>query len=154
MITKTPQECWSQFLECIADRCSATEYENWFASLRVLEGSNEELLLEVPNIFVQEYLLENYKKDLSAFLPTRANGQPAITFIIAASPKKPAFCSPPPPPPSATEATAVQGDFKLNPFYTFSHNLSGAIFCAFKLTSNCNARKKISSGFCFLSLTR
>ena len=81
MLTKSPEETWSQFLEFIGERCSATEFENWFAPIRVLEGTGEEISLEVPNIFVQEYLLDNYKKDLCSFFPLKSSGEPAVVFI-------------------------------------------------------------------------
>jgi chromosomal replication initiator protein len=124
MLTKTLQESWSQFLEFIVEHCSATEYENWFASIRVLDASGEEIQLEVPNIFVQEYLLENYKKDLCAFLPIRPSGEPAIRFVIATSQKKilmPAPLSVAEP----QEQGAPHPDLKLNPFYTFNHFIEG-----------------------------
>src|SRR5262249_10563602 len=88
MLTKTPQETWSQFLEFISERCSATEFENWFAPIRILETANGEIHLEVPNIFVQEYLLDNYKKDLCAFFPQKASGDPDLSFILAEVKKK------------------------------------------------------------------
>ena len=88
MLTKTAQEIWSQFLEFIGERCSATEFENWFASIRVIEGSDEGICLEVPNIFVQEYLLDNYKKDLCLFFPLKSSSEPAVTFVLAESKKK------------------------------------------------------------------
>jgi chromosomal replication initiator protein len=127
MLTRNPQETWSQFLEFAEERCSATEYENWLAPIKVLEISTEEITLEVPNIFVQEYLLANYKKDLSAFLPTRPNGEPAISFVIA-EPKKPqpqqnqaALAAPAP-----AENQNSNYELKLNPFYTFSNFIEGA----------------------------
>ena len=54
------------------------------APINVLEFSATLITLEVPNIFVQEYLISNYKKDLCAFLPVNANGEPSIKFIVAA----------------------------------------------------------------------
>ncbi|MCH9633351.1 MAG: Chromosomal replication initiator protein DnaA [Chlamydiae bacterium] len=87
LICEEKSEAWSQFLEYAEERCSATAFENWLAPIRVVEESDEGLILEVPNIFVKEYLLENYLKDLSAFLPLRSDGQLAVEFVIAA-PKK------------------------------------------------------------------
>lgn len=123
MLTKTPQEIWSQFLEYIVERCSATEYENWFASIRVLEVSGDEIHLEAPNIFVQEYLLENYKKDLCAFFPKQNSADPAVRFSIAAQQKK-TFAAP------VTvaepqEPETSHPDLKLNPFYTFHNFIEG-----------------------------
>ena len=131
MLTKTSQESWSQFLEFIAEHCSAAEFENWFAPIRVLEGAEESLCLEVPNIFVQEYLLDNYKKDLCAFLPLKSSGEPAISFVMAEIKKKIA-------PAVAAPAAAVVSEqpvphdnlsgipeVRLNPFYTFSNFIEG-----------------------------
>src|SRR5262245_58842820 len=123
MLTKTPQECWSQFLEFIAERCSATEFENWFASIRVLETQEGDARLEIPNIFVQEYLLDNYKRDLCAFFPVDTQGQPAISFIVAAPEKK----SPPSTPtPQPIKEENAHARLNLNPGYTFSHFIEGA----------------------------
>ncbi len=127
MLTKTPQNTWSQFLEYVEERCSATEFENWFASIRVIEGDGEELCLEVPNIFVQEYLLDNYKKDLLAFLPHKASGELAVTFKIAEAKKKPESVSRPEPEAAPAPAEPPSGipEFKLNQFYTFPHFIEG-----------------------------
>lgn len=129
MLTKTPQETWSQFLEFIGERCSATEFENWFAPIRVLEAAGDQISLEVPNIFVQEYLLDNYKKDLCSFFPLRSSGEPAITFVLAEVKKRI--------PPSSTiadhaaaapaplEPVSNLPEIKLNPFYTFQNFIEG-----------------------------
>ena len=78
-------ECdvWTQFLEYIEEKCSQTAFENWFAPIKLLQASDQGVTLEVPNVFVQEYLLENYQKDLQAFFPIHPNGQLAIEFVIA-----------------------------------------------------------------------
>lgn len=127
MPTKTTEETWSQFLEFISERCSAIEFENWFASIRILEGTGEDICLEVPNIFVQEYLLDNYKKDLCAFFPLKSSGEPAITFSIAEVKKKTPASSPSPvqPAPQATETHSDLPELKLNPLYTFPNFIEG-----------------------------
>lgn len=124
MLTKTHSDTWAQFLAFIEEKCSASEFENWFASIRLLESSTEDLLLEVPNIFVQEYLLDNYKKDLQAFLPLRDSGELALTFIIA-EPKKKHFSAPTPPPPPVETASTGHPSIPLNPHYTFTHFIEG-----------------------------
>jgi len=87
LICEEKSEAWSQFLEYAEERCSATAFENWLAPIRVVQTSEEGITLEVPNIFVKEYLLENYQKDLAAFLPLDSDGELAVEFVIAA-PKK------------------------------------------------------------------
>lgn len=123
--TKTPQEIWSQFLEIISERCSATEFENWFAPIRLLEVAGDEVRLEVPNIFVQEYLLDNYKKDLCAFFPLKSSGEPAIVFVLAEVKKKEASTAPVAERTAAPVVAADTPDFKLNPLYTFQHFIEG-----------------------------
>lgn len=129
MLTKTPQETWSEFLEFIGEHCSKAEFQNWFAPIRVLESRQEGICLEVPNIFVKEYLLDNYKKDLSAFLPLKASGELAITFVIAEAINKtpptkivPAARAEPLPIP---DGVAGSSEVKFNPNYTFDHFIEG-----------------------------
>lgn len=88
MLASDHQETWKQFLELAKKHCSPTAFDNWFSPIVVLEANESEFTLEVPNVFVKEYLLTNYKKDLCAFLPVNADGEPAIKFIIAPPAKK------------------------------------------------------------------
>jgi chromosomal replication initiator protein len=125
MLTSQTQDAWDLFLEFIEDRCSSTEFENWLAPIKVKESNAEKLVVEVPNIFVQQYLLDNYKKDLSQFIPLRPSGEPAIDFIIAETKKS----TPSPTPLLQQEVAAIetppQQELKLNPFYTFDHFIEG-----------------------------
>lgn len=129
MLTKSPQDTWSEFLEFIGERCSATEFENWFAPIRVLEMEGETICLEVPNIFVQEYLLDNYKKDLCAFLPLKSPGEPAIRFVIPKPIEKKVQQASSPVEQQQAPAAAPQHsdlpELKLNPLYTFEHFIEG-----------------------------
>lgn len=128
MLTRNPQETWTQFLEFAEERCSATEFANWLAPIKVLESSSQELTLEVPNIFVREYLIDNYKRDLSAFLPLRENGDPAISFVIAETKKVVPQLQKSLPPVETNENQSLQSpqnELKLNPFYVFSNFIEG-----------------------------
>ena len=88
MMTTDVQSAWAQFLLFVKTRCSLAAFGNWLEPIRVVEISDDLITLEVPNIFVQEYLLSNYKKELCAFLPLDENGEPAIKFVVASAPKK------------------------------------------------------------------
>ena len=119
-------ESWTQFLQFVKTRCSLTAFGNWLAPIRVIKSTPEEITLEVPNIFVQEYLLSNYKQDLCAFLPVNALGEPAIRFVLAASPKKAAaqpipLCSPAELPTDNSNYPEV----KLNDAYRFESFIEG-----------------------------
>lgn len=117
-------QAWSQFLQYAEERCSATAFENWLAPIKVLQATEELLTLEVPNIFVKEYLLENYQKDLMAFLPVDSTGELSIEFVIAA-PKKNTSLSP-----SIEEAVTPlteekKVNLKLNRNYVFDNFIEG-----------------------------
>lgn len=76
-------ETWTQFIQCVKTRCSATAFHNWIMPIQVLDSNSEEIVLEIPNVFVKEYLFENFKKEMCAFLPMKADGAPSIRFEIA-----------------------------------------------------------------------
>ncbi len=123
MLTKTPRQCWEEFVQCVEDCCSATEFHNWISPINVHDSSGEEIVLEVPNIFVQEYLLSNFKKHLESFLPSRTNGELAVSFVISPPKKK----AEPPKKETQQEPAPQQDKYKalLNPGYTFDHFIEG-----------------------------
>lgn len=83
MLACDTRDAWTEFLVFAKKRCSSTAYNNWLAPIGFVQGTLEEIVLEVPNVFVQDYLLTHFRDDLCAFLPVDAAGQPAIRFIIA-----------------------------------------------------------------------
>lgn len=117
-------DAWTLFLEFVKTRCSATAFGNWLSPIKVLESNLNEIVLEVPSIFVQEYLIENYRDELLSFLPIDQMGEPAIKFVIAA--RKPVI--PASPAPVLTVETAEQSqkrEVKLNPNYRFETFIEG-----------------------------
>ncbi len=130
MLTKTPQETWSECLEFLSQRCSATEFANWLAPIRVVEGEGNDICLEVPNIFVKEYLLDNYKKDLCSFLPLKPSGEPAVIFVIAEVKKKTTPAASISLQEVVASSTAPEtnhgaAEVRLNPNYTFDNFIEG-----------------------------
>jgi chromosomal replication initiator protein len=117
MLTKNQVDIWADFLSYIEEKCSATEFQNWIAPITVGPSIHEELVLIVPNIFVQEYLLQNYKKELAKFIPIKTNGQLAIEFTIAEKSAPAQVFSQPEP--------GAQNTIKLNPQYTFANFIEG-----------------------------
>lgn len=123
MLATETTNAWAQFLEFIKQRCGKAEFENWFAPIQLLESNEDELILEVPNIFVQEYVLDNYQQDLRSFLPLKNNGDLAIQFQVAESKKEP--------PSSAREQLPAERidksepEVQLNKNYTFANFIEG-----------------------------
>ncbi len=83
MLVSDTHEAWLQFLEYVKERCSAAAFRNWLSPISITEATESEITLEVPNIFVKEYLISNYKNELCSFLPLTHEGEPALNFIIA-----------------------------------------------------------------------
>lgn len=81
MTTQTLQEGWFELIEFLKVKCSPTEFQNWLSLIQLIEVRDQKLILEVPNVFVQEYFLENYKSDLMTFLPMY-KGKLPLEFVI------------------------------------------------------------------------
>lgn len=117
---------WDQFLQSVKKQTSSIAFENWIAPIQFLKEEEEAIFLQVPNIFVQEYLLENYKRDLSALFPVQTNGEPAVQFVVQTeAPSKNALEFP-----TSTLNLAAQAHFSkstslLNERYTFENFIEG-----------------------------
>ncbi len=80
---------WEQFLEHVKKGTSISAFHNWLSPIELVESSASKTTLKVPNIFVKEYLLTNYKKELIQFLPVSTHGEPALEFIIEKQERRP-----------------------------------------------------------------
>lgn len=118
-------EAWNQFLQHAKTICSPTAFGNWLTPIRVMESTTEEIILEVPNVFVQEYLLSNFMKELCSFLPLNASGEPMIQFIIAAPQKKSSTLSSPIIHVDTPKEATHHPELKLNPQYRFENFIEG-----------------------------
>lgn len=124
MLTCDTCEAWTQFLDFAKKHCSVTAYGNWLAPIRVVDFSDSLITLEVPNIFVKEYLLSNYKEELATFLPVDSSGRPAIEFVIAAAAAKPSsepsapapVTSRPAPVKEINNAAGLNGNYRFSTF--------------------------------------
>lgn len=119
-MSETTRNCWDEFLSFIQTRISAAEFQNWIAPINLVEVKGAVVVLEVPNIFVQEYLLDNYKRDLLDFFPLNEKKQPSIEFVIA-KPKEKRKANHQP-----IEKTPIETfQVKLNSHYTFHNFVEG-----------------------------
>jgi chromosomal replication initiator protein len=123
-------EAWTQFLQFAKAKTSLSAFHNWLSPIEIHETTSGKLTLRVPNVFVKEYLLSNFKKDLLSFLPVMSNGELAVDFIIEkAARTKPlatlAQNSPQPISTSASEQDALQFESRLNDQYHFSSFIEG-----------------------------
>lgn len=117
------RDAWVEFLSFAKKQCSSSAFHNWLAPISLLEATDTEAVLEVPNVFVQDYLLSHYKKDLCSFLPLDANGDPAVRFIVAKREKGEAPVERPLP--KDEEAKTRNPEARLNPQYRFDSYIEG-----------------------------
>jgi chromosomal replication initiator protein len=117
-VTYELKDCWLQFLELVESKCSSTEFHNWFSPIKVIPKEGNVLYLEVPNIFVQEYLIDNYKKDLALFFPDIQDGNLPIEFQIKSDKKKQNKKQ-------IIHPSQKNTAFKLNKNYTFENFIEG-----------------------------
>ena len=110
---------WIQFIEFIKPRAASVEFENWIAPIRLLEATHEKIILEVPNVYVQDYLLDNFKEVLCNFLPLLSSGEPAIQFLFPLEEEKLPLVPPP------QEENFEKSHPHLNPLYIFENFIEG-----------------------------
>lgn len=122
MVTQSLEETWSEFVCLMKERCSRVEFANWIAPIQ-LDTSQDTLTLLVPNVFVREYLLDNYCEELATFFGTTRKGQPDILFALQkqtkSQPKAPSK------PRVREEKNTFEQEMKLNENYTFDHFIEG-----------------------------
>ena len=118
-------EAWTQFIHYVKDKTSATAFGNWLEPITPFESDSDAITLQIPNVFVKEYLLSNYKKDLCAFLPVNNNGEPAINFVVAAQAKTPKTFSSLPVIKIDSITPSVKEEVKLNVNYRFETFIEG-----------------------------
>ncbi len=121
MIKCTTKESWVQFLQFIESRCSKVEFKNWFVPIKLIASEGDGIVLEVPNVFLQEYLLDNYKEDLAAFIPVDEKRNPLITFVINQSRKE----KPKAEKPLLSKPKDKNPHCKLNGIYIFDNFIEG-----------------------------
>ncbi len=119
------RDAWTDFLSFAKKHCSAAAYGNWLAPIRVLETTDEEITLEIPNVFVQEYLLSNYANELKSFLPVRPNGDLAVRFVIAKKEQRQGNTGDRPTPERAPAQPKDEHQTKLNNNYRFDTFIEG-----------------------------
>lgn len=123
MLVSNTCDSWTEFLDYVKTRCSAAAFGNWFSPIEVLEFSDTEIHLVVPNIFVKEYILSNYKAELCSFLPVDIEGEPAIKFTVKSPERENSAAKAPVAP--LLKVKDSPHFVKLNPNYRFENFIEG-----------------------------
>lgn len=121
MPLETKEDTWSEFLSFMQNRCSRAEFENWIAPIKCVEESDP-ITLQVPNVFVQQYLLDNYEEALASFFPKDNKGKPLITFLIKEGEKRKELKKELPKPKKKSD---IGQPLSFNVSYTFENFIEG-----------------------------
>jgi chromosomal replication initiator protein len=125
MLLEETKQMWDEFISFMKEKCSNAEFQNWLAPINAIDGDERGITLEVPNVFVSDYLLANYKKELSMFLPCDGQKSPLIVFVVAepvrkTEPKQVTVAQTP-----LTPGYEPRQSVRLNKGYTFSDFIEG-----------------------------
>jgi len=118
---KSSRDVWSNFLSFMRGQCSRAEYENWIAPIQCIED-RDPITLQVPNVFVQGYLLENYHEALTSFFPKDKKGKPLITFLVKEGKERVKVAHSHTPKSGEGEGSHA---FRFNDSYTFDNFIEG-----------------------------
>ena len=117
----TKELVWTDFLAFIRKQCNRVEYANWIAPINCISCNDDSITLETPNVFVKQYLLDNYKEALATFFPTDHKGEPQIRFIICEKKRT----SKKQQREQQITPNDIKKQLKLNPYYTFDYFIEG-----------------------------
>lgn len=125
MAACTQENPWETFTSMVCEEISKVEYVNWIKPIDFHSWQGGKLTLIVPNVFVQNYLLENYAQPLSKLLDAQSEKALPIEFIVkerkarAKPAKKPATQAP------DKKNSLVLHDVVLNEHYCFETFIEG-----------------------------
>jgi chromosomal replication initiator protein len=124
--TKNAGEVWDKAKDLIKEKVNPQTFETWFKPTRGTGISGSTLVLEVPNSFFKDWLLEHHLEVIKAAL-NNASGQ-ALTIdfeYLQPEPEKSAEQKPRPQSKSLEKKQGTQNNLGLNPAYTFDDFVVG-----------------------------
>ncbi len=117
-------QLWQEFLLYVEEKCSASEYQNWICPIKAKEQKDDQLVLEVPNIFVKEYFLTNYHKELLQFFTSHHGQKPHLAFVIVEEPLLSSVTTPQEN--SVAPILEKEEEIRLNLSYSFDNFIEGS----------------------------
>jgi chromosomal replication initiator protein len=119
MLQETLTDRWSLFCNFAQEKMSLAEYDNWIEPIKYLGHEDKVILLEVPNIFVEEYIRNNYLKEIELFFPASEGFTLRFQEKAKEMPLQAVFAT-------QEESEPQAHPVKLNPHYTFSTFIEGS----------------------------
>ncbi|HEY7713139.1 MAG TPA: chromosomal replication initiator protein DnaA [Candidatus Binatia bacterium] len=75
-------ELWARALADIKDEIGRQNFETWIAPIHFVSRNKNEIVLEVPNKFFRDWVIENYARKLEIILSTAAKHDLKIIFQV------------------------------------------------------------------------
>ena len=113
------QRLWDNLLYSLRRKVDTNQFDHWFRPIVCESVTDEEIVLQVPDQFFQEWLEDNYLDLLRAELSKQAARDLDIRFTLGGAVAEPVEASPAP---EVSESTA----FSLDPRYTFGSFVVGS----------------------------
>jgi chromosomal replication initiator protein len=74
---------WNQVLEGLARKVNRQSYDHWLRPLRPIAYHNNTILIEVPNNFTRDWLMERYALQMKQSLEQLAGHEVALKFVLS-----------------------------------------------------------------------
>ncbi len=82
------QNFWSECLNLIKQQITNQAYETWFSDVEILELTEEEIKLQVPNQYHFEWLEQKYRHLLNYVIIKIGDNPRVVTYSVDLSSKK------------------------------------------------------------------
>ncbi len=123
---KNAGEVWEKTKDLIKEKVNPQTFETWFKPTKGTGISGSTMVLEVPNSFFKDWLLEHHLDVIKAALKNASGQALAIDFVfLQPEPEKPVEQKPRLQAKTADKKQEAQNNIGLNPAYTFDDFVIG-----------------------------
>ena len=112
---------WNRVMEYLEKELSSVSIDRWFRHLHPSTVTNETLVIDVPDDFFKNWIVDHYTDHLQNAL--RLAGTPVRNFELRINPRKIQEAAPPAE--AKSERPSPKSDSDLNPRYTFEEFVVG-----------------------------
>lgn len=75
-------ELWQSILEELEVLFNKTTVSTWFTQARAISLTKNELVIECPNFYTQEFIAQRYKKTIEKLLATRVHANLSLNLVV------------------------------------------------------------------------
>ncbi|PLX88919.1 MAG: chromosomal replication initiator protein DnaA [Desulfuromonas sp.] len=82
------KEIWEEVLNEIKEEITPHNYKTWIKPLKYKNKENDKIIIEVPNIFIKDWVIDNYKINLERIIERKISKKLIISFELNTEIKK------------------------------------------------------------------